>query len=326
MTAHPLVRFADAVVEATVVGSFTSVGHTWRSRAFGWDRDPARDARGKTVLITGPTSGLGRSAAGTLVRGGANLIAVGRSPERLERVASDLAQINPQAKVEVEVADLDDLTAVAAAARRIAGRVGRGPGTIDAVIHNAGALDHDLLVTGSGLERTFQNHVVAPHLMTRLLQPALTAKSRVVTVSSGGMYTQRLPRSPERVPDAEAFDGVRAYAQAKRAQVDLIGEWSRRFPDGPQFHGMHPGWADTPGVVTSLPGFHRVMGPLLRDAEQGADTMVWLAVTNDSLGPSGGFWLDRRRRGIVKLPRTGTSREDTSRLWETVEELTQPHL
>ncbi len=71
------------------------------------------------------------------------------------------------------------------------------------------------------------------------------------------------------------------------------------------FHAMHPGWADTPGVKTSLPTFHKITGPLLRSVEQGADTMVWLAA-DDGLprSISGGFWLDRRQRPIHKLPRT----------------------
>jgi hypothetical protein len=90
------------------------------------------------------------------------------------------------------------------------------------------------------------------------------------------------------------------------------------------FHAMHPGWADTPGVTTSLPGFARVMGPLLRSPEQGADTMVWLAGAEEPLASSGEFWLDRDVRPIHRLP--STRRSDTperrAELWARCVEAT----
>jgi hypothetical protein len=70
---------------------------------------------------------------------------------------------------------------------------------------------------------------------------------------------------------------------------------------------MHPGWADTPGVRRSLPGFARIMGPLLRTPEQGADTIVWLAAAPEAVESSGRFWLDRRSRWEHKAPWTRLS-------------------
>jgi hypothetical protein len=78
---------------------------------------------------------------------------------------------------------------------------------------------------------------------------------------------------------------------------------------------MHPGWADTPGVQASLPGFRRVMRPLLRSAEQGADTMAWLAGAPEARASNGDFWLDRRRRTTTLLPWTRTADADAERLW-----------
>ena len=99
----------------------------------------------------------------------------------------------------------------------------------------------------------------------------------------------------------------------------LNREWARRIdPRVVVFHAMHPGWADTPGVVTSLPGFHRVMGRLLRTPAQGADTMVWLASATDVLqARNGSFWLDRHRRGEHKVPWTHLADpgREQERLW-----------
>ena len=79
---------------------------------------------------------------------------------------------------------------------------------------------------------------------------------------------------------------------------------------------MHPGWADTPGVEASLPRFHRIMRPLLRTADEGADTMAWLAGAPEALESNGAFWLDRRPRSTTLLPWTWTTDVDAARLWD----------
>ena len=116
------------------------------------------------------------------------------------------------------------------------------------------------------------------------------------------------------------YRGVTAYARAKRAQVALSREWARRIdPAEVAFHAMHPGWAATPGITASLPGFSRVMGPLLRSADQGADTIVWLATISASQLGSGRFWLDRRPRPEYPLPWTRVQDPATAgRLWDSV--------
>jgi NAD(P)-dependent dehydrogenase (short-subunit alcohol dehydrogenase family) len=124
------------------------------------------------------------------------------------------------------------------------------------------------------------------------------------------------------LPDAK-YDGTRQYAIAKRAQVTLNEMWaSNAAARGVAFHAMHPGWADTPGVATSIPVFRAVTRPILRNAAQGADTISWLAGTEPSAIGSGGFWCDRAQRPIHRLG--ATRRRDTPearhRLWELVNE------
>jgi dehydrogenase/reductase SDR family protein 12 len=139
-------------------------------------------------------------------------------------------------------------------------------------------------------------------------------------MSSGGMYTQKLDVD---ALDAStgSFDGTTAYARAKRAQVVLNAEWARRNPDlGVGFHALHPGWVDTPGLRSSLPGFARRLRRWLRTPEQGADTALWLAWTPDAPAPGGDFWHDRRRRHVVALPGTATPQEEADRLWSLLEQ------
>ena len=81
---------------------------------------------------------------------------------------------------------------------------------------------------------------------------------------------------------------------------------------------MHPGWADTPGIAAALPGFHRVMGPLLRTPAEGVDTMVWLAADHHAPDLGGRLVLDRRPRPFDRIPSTRVSPADRRRLWDAV--------
>ncbi len=153
--------------------------------------------------------------------------------------------------------------------------------------------------------------MLGPHLLTRLLRERLiaSAPARVIFVSSGGMYTRRLE-----IDDLQSrkgtFDGRVAYARSKRAEVVLAERWAEELAGtGVVVHAMHPGWADTPGIQTSIPTFRRVMRPLLRSPEQGADTIVWLAAAPEPGTVTGRFWSDRHERSThVPLARTRETR------------------
>jgi dehydrogenase/reductase SDR family protein 12 len=306
-------RLADVALEATIVGSFSRIGFAARRALFDWNAEPVVDMSGRVALVTGATGGLGLAAATALAQRNADLWIVGRDPQRTEAARCAIAGVAPDSSVTTAVADL----AVLGDVRDLADRVRRSVPRLDVMIHNAGALTRDLRCTVDGLEVTAQVHVVAPFLLTTALLPILqaTPDARVITVSSGGMYTQRLNLDALVTPTIP-FNGVRAYANAKRAQVVLNERWSKqRAASGVVFHAMHPGWADTPGVRESLPRFRALMGPLLRTPSQGADTMVWLAADPRALETNGQFWLDRRPRSVAPLPGTRTSAADAERCW-----------
>ena len=115
---------------------------------------------------------------------------------------------------------------------------------------------------------------------------------------------------------ARRFDGVSAYAQTKRMQVVLAEQLAERgAAAGIGVHAMHPGWADTPAVRSSLPRFHRWMRGRLRTPEQGADTVLWLAVRPAREVPSGRFWLDRAPQPTHLAPLTRESAAERAALW-----------
>lgn len=318
MNGAVLRNVADAVLEAPVVTSFTRLGPIVRARLDGWTPLNSYDFTGRTVVVTGATSGLGLAVAECVARLGGTVVMVGRDPDKTERSRVSVAEGTGCNRVQTGLADMGDLDQVRALAADLLGRFDR----IDALIHNAGALTADRRVNADGVEQTVASQVVGPFLLTSLLLPALRAAApgRVITVSSGGMYAAPLTVSHLQMGDD--YRGAEQYARAKRAQVTLNEMWAARVhPDDVVFHAMHPGWADTPGVAESLPTFRKVVGPLLRTPDEGADTIVWLAADNSApRRTSGGFWLDRRTRSLHKLP--STRRSDTAarrdELWKWV--------
>ncbi|MDF2732094.1 MAG: dehydrogenase, short-chain alcohol dehydrogenase like [Desertimonas sp.] len=293
----------DAVLEGAVVPSFTRVGCAVRSRLDDWTPLAEYELDGRVVLITGATSGLGRAAAELLARAQATVILLGREAVKTRHVRNELAAATSNDSVHDVVADLTDLASVNDAAAELLERFDQ----LDAVLHNAGALHAERQTTRDGLEATVAVQVVAPFLLTSRLLDRLRAAGpgRVLTMSSGGMYT-----APLAVDDlemaADNYRGTEQYARAKRAQVALNEMWAGAVDrQDVVFHAIHPGWADTPGVETSLPRFHRLMRPLLRTPAEGADTIAWLAAEDGRpLAGTGGFWHDRRRRPIHRLGRT----------------------
>ncbi len=309
--ALPFAGLVDAALELAIAPSWSRAGYQARRFLYRWDDDPPARLDGQVVVLTGFTSGIGRASAHRLGGLGADLHLVGRDLDKVRDVAAELR--GDGARVTTSVADLSDLDAV----REVADDVTSTHGRVDVLVHNAGALTREWTASPQGIEVTVAAQVYGPFLLTHLLVPLLEAGGggRVLTVSSGGMYAERLSVDDlEMAP--EHYDGVRAYARAKRAQVELTEEWARRAPAAVAFHALHPGWADTPGVVEGLPGFHALARPVLRTPDQGADTLVWLAgAPADQLGPSGGFWLDRHRRPTTKVPWTHTPDGERERLW-----------
>lgn len=305
----------DALLELTVVGSFSRMGPLVRRRLDGWTSMPSGALEGRTVVVTGPTSGLGLATTRSLAGLGARLVLAGRSEERLARVRDDLVTAHGEDRFPIVVVDMASLTSVRAAVTRILATEDR----LDGLVDNAGAIYPERTHSPDGIEATMATMVVGPFALIAGLMPLLdrTSGARVISVTSGGMYAQGLDLA-DLAGATKPYDGTRAYARAKRAQVALIREWARRHPAGVTFNAMHPGWADSPGLAASLPGFYRFMGPLLRSPDEGADTIVWLASDPAAASQTGRLFLDRRPRPFDRLPATRLSAADRRRLWEIV--------
>ena len=297
----------DRALDLTVVPGYSRLGFSVRRRW--WDELPRMD--GRVVLVTGATSGIGLAAATAFADLGARVHLLARNAERGENAR------RRSGAERVWECDVSSMRSVRDFARRFRDEQAE----LHVLVNNAGLLSAERSLSVDGYELALATNVLGPFLLTALLLPALEQDppSTIVNVSSGGMYTARL-RVDDLQTERHRYDGAAVYARHKRAQVVLSEMWAERLSDkGVAVHSMHPGWVDTPGLERSLPRFYRLMKPALRSAEEGADTIVWLAATKR---PGGGFWHDRERRPTHILPRTRESDEERARLWAECVRLT----
>lgn len=306
------------LVDPFIAGSFARTGYRIHSLTF----EPADldvDLSDKRCLVTGANSGIGFETALSLADLGADVVMLCRSMERGEQAAAQIREQTGSRRVAVQQVDMSSLASVRAAAIELAGD------RVDVLVHNAGVLPDKRIETEDQLEQTFATHVAGPHLLTRLLQQSLekSPDARVIWVSSGGMYTRRLNlKDPQWT--AREYDGVVAYAETKRAQVVLSTLWAQKLRGSSVVvNSMHPGWADTPSVKTSLPQFHRITKSFLRTRAEGADTVVWLAAAERARKWTGEFFFDRTKRTEHLLPSTRDTADARLALWRLCEQLTQ---
>ena len=299
------------------IATFTNLGFRWHARSF----EPIdADMAGKTIIITGATGGLGLATAKGLSGLGADLVLVGRDEEKLASARASLG-----GKVTTHRADLSLLVEIRALADRI---LATEPG-IDVLVNNVGVLYPEPTVTAEGLEASLATNLAGHFLLTNLLSSCLvdSAPSRVISITSGGMYAAAIEERDLTVEPRSDYGGAAAYAWTKRGQVILTEMWAERLaPAGVVVHSMHPGWAATPGVESSLPTFNRLMGPLLRTPEQGADTIVWLAAAAEPGTTTGQFWFDRRVAPTHLRDSSWDTPQMRQQLWAWLSELTSSDL
>mgnify|MGYP001048058035 CR=1 FL=1 len=278
-------NIASALFYARFLHAFSILGFRRRVGQLTLDEF---DFSGQRWLVTGASGGIGRAVVLKALHSGADVIAVARSQEKLDRLTSE---VTGPGHLQTVACDLSFIGKT----RALASHPALQRGQIDALVNNVGVLLNDIQLTEEGFEASLATNLLGHFVLTEALlgSDRLAPETAVVEVSSGGMYGVAL--DPEKMLEApnKRWDGMTAYALHKRAQVALVQAWNQRWAGQRRAYVMHPGWVDTEGVKTALPGFRASLGRVLRSPDQGADTILWLLDQRPDVADSGGIWLDR---------------------------------
>lgn len=267
--------------------------------------------QGRTVVITGATSGIGAAAAGALARLGARIVFTARDLAKAKAMLAELTRANPDAAHDFVIADLTTLAAMREAARALLAKARR----IDVLANNAGAIFQSRELTADGLEKTFAFNHMAYFVLTQGLLPGLAPDARIVSTASGAHAAGRLDFDDLALD--RGYSAFRAYGRSKLCNILWTRELARRLEATRiTANCFHPGGVNTRfgDNMTGLAGaaFGLIKRFMLTPA-QGADTLVWLATSNDAEGLSGCYFAKRR---LVQP--SAAARDDVAarRLWE----------
>ncbi|XP_037534379.1 DHRS-12_like_SDR_c-like domain-containing protein [Nematolebias whitei] len=260
----------------------------------------------------------------TLYRGTIHMVC--RNKDKAEEARADIVKETGNKEIYVHILDLSETRKVWEFAENFKKKFK----TLNVLINNAGAIMSQRDVNAEGLEKSFAVNVLGVYILTKSLIPLLekSPEPRVISVSSGGMLVQKL-RIGNLQSERGRYDGTMVYAQHKRQQVVMTEQLAKTHTNI-HFSVLHPGWVDTPAVANAMPDFHRSMKDSLRTPEQGADTVVWLAVSEAAAAnPSGHFYQDRRVAPThLLLAWTHSSPLEEQKLLSLLEDLAktfQPH-
>jgi NAD(P)-dependent dehydrogenase (short-subunit alcohol dehydrogenase family) len=264
------------------------------------------------VVLTGATRGIGRAAAIELARRGAEVVLVGRDPERVKSVAEEATAARGGGLVHGHVADLALMSNV----RVLAEEIRRRYEHVDVLASNAGALFASRKETREGFELTFALNHLAPFLLTNLLRDRL-AGGRVVTTASGAHQSARLDLDDLQ---SEKSYSARVYGTSKLCNILFTRELARRAPEL-RANSFHPGVVRT-GFAKNDNGNGKVVAtlgaPFLRSPERGARSLVWLALSDNAAALTGEYIEDEK----VVVPSAQARDDALARgLWEHSAEL-----
>jgi NAD(P)-dependent dehydrogenase (short-subunit alcohol dehydrogenase family) len=279
---------------------------------------------GKTCLITGSTSGIGKQIAIGLAKLNGNVVLVGRKKDRCEatvdEIKRNLSTNTKKDRISYLLADLSSQASI----RELAEEFLSSHGSLDILVNNAGVFLHKRFTTVDGLEYTFAVNHLAPFLLTNLLFERIKAStpSRIITTSSVAHRGAQINFDDLQF-EKRRYTGVKAYSQSKLANILFTKELSRRSTgSGVTSNCFHPGGVRT-NLVQTAPWYYRfiwaIVTPFLISPWKGADTAIYLASSSEVEETSGKYFVKRRD---VRISDPAEDHNSAVRLWKISEELT----
>lgn len=277
--------------------------------------------RGKTVMVTGATGGIGFATARGLAAKGAELILVGRAGEKCARAADAINAAIANSTVSYLVADLSSLREV----RRLADEFHRRWPRLDVLVNNAGGIYSTRRVSADGIEMTFALNHLSYFALTLRLLPALQAAPRARIVNVASCAHENIALDFDDLGNARRYGAHTAYKRSKLANVYFTHELARRLAgSGITVNALHPGL-----VATGLGGdngwlfrsavraYFRLFGAV--SAEKGAETSIHLASAPELDGITGRYFSDSRQTPSSDISHDA---EAARRLWDESVRLT----
>lgn len=273
---------------------------------------------GKTIVITGGTSGIGQVAAERLAEKGARIVLVARDKARAEATLDRLRAKAPGLAHGAHLADLSRLAEL----KRVGAEIARAEPRIDVLINNAGAMFAVRRLTEDGLEMTFALNHMAYFVLTDLLRERLAAagEARIVNTSSAAHQNARLDFDDLQL--AKGYGAMKAYSRSKLCNILFTRELARRLQGtGVTANCLHPGFVATRfadeagGLISRFAGLAKL---LAISPDEGAETLVYLASSPNVAGQSGRYFCKRRPLGPSRAAQDDRA---AAALWERSLEL-----
>jgi len=274
------------------------------------------------VLITGGNTGIGKETAIALAGMGAQVVFTARNPQKGRDALVEIRERSGSTNVEVMALDLASLASV----REFATAFAAAHDRLDVLVNNAGSVLGKRSETEDGYETTFQVNHLGHFLLTRLLQPQLSAgaPARVINVSSDLHKRARHGLDFDDLQSEHGYRGVRVYGRSKLANILFTRELARRWDGtGVTANSLHP------GVVSSGLGGDGDLGrmaslakplvrPFILSPQQGAQTSIYLASSPDVEGITGAYWVKSAPTSPAPAAQDDAA---ARRLWEVSDEL-----
>lgn len=269
--------------------------------------------QGKTVLVTGATSGIGKAAVLALAQAGALIFLAARTAERGAATRAEILATVPTAQLTVVAGDLGTLAGVHALADAVREKTRR----LDVLINNAGLFSADRKLTPDGFEMTFAVNHLAPFLLTQRLLPLLHASppARIVNV---GSTAHSAALDFDNLQGEKDYGGLRAYTHSKRANLLFTLTLSQRLAgSGVVANCVHPGVIRS-GLQRDLPAVFKVLRLFFASPQKGAARLLHVAGKADLAQVNGRFF---ESEDTVHLLINYVDEEEARRLWDLSEQM-----
>ncbi|XP_033636804.1 dehydrogenase/reductase SDR family member 12-like [Asterias rubens] len=284
------------------------------------ENDLKVDLSGKSFMLTGANTGIGKSVTMELAKRGGTVHMLCQYAD--EETRKEVVEKTGNENIHLHVLELSKPREVYEFATKFA----KDWKELHVLVNNAADVVYTREITDFGFEKNFAINTMGPYLLTKTLLPTInkTPGSRVIMVSTCGVYPEKLNLSDLNNENMEPFDGHDCYARGKRQQLIMTEMWAKEYPNV-HFSAMRPGITDTPLLYKFLRVTKRTRDgkSKLRAPEQGADTVVWLCVAEKvAQQPSAQLYLDR---SVISMHKpeldTDSPLEEKQQLMRTLEKL-----